>query len=113
MARNRKHGRIEVEGLVCYADDDPLAEVQIVTDYGQEFLVDPDGPMNTPHHWMDSVVHVVGRFVVRDGRRYLQVDHVHRVQGESEYGEATFGDDGWFGDEPDWDNGEFEHEDQF
>jgi hypothetical protein len=113
MTRNKKRSKVEVEGLVCYADDDPLAEVAIVTDYGQELLVDPAGPMSTLHHWMDSVVHVVGRFVRRDGRRYLQVERIHRVQGEHEYDDLYDGDDRWDSGELGWDDGGSEYEDQF
>jgi hypothetical protein len=113
MSRKKRHGKVELEGLVGYVDDDPIAEVSIVTDYGQELLVEPVGPMSNPFQWIDSVVRAWGRFVMREGRRYLQIDRIHHVDGEPDYG--SFADDqyDWDIGEPYWDDGESEHEDRY
>lgn len=113
MSRRKRHNRVELEGLVGYVDDDPIAEVSIVTDYGQELLVDPEGPMNSPFQWIDSVVRVWGRFVMRDGRRYLQVDRIHHVNGEPEYGESSDEDYDWDVGDLYSDDTDGEYEDRF
>lgn len=109
MAQQRGRGRIEVEGLVCYTEDDPWAEVAIATDYGQEFPVVPAGAMNSPFQWIDSYVHVVGQFVTRDGRRYLSVDRIGHVQEDWAQDPDDLAD--LFGGGSRFDDGEDEHED--
>jgi hypothetical protein len=111
MPRKKSRNKIDVEGLVCYADDDPLAEVSIVTDYGHELFVDPVGPMNNPADWIDSLVHVKGRMVKRDGRRYLRVDRINRVQDE--WGALPDDTEGWPIGRYSWDDNEDEHEDHY
>jgi hypothetical protein len=112
MSRRKRHGKVEVEGLFGYAEDDPIAEVMIMTEYGQELPIDPDGPMSNPFQWIDSVVRVWGRFVMRDGQRYLLVDRIHHVDGDPLCGEVA--DDPYDLDiGPYWDDGESEHEDRY
>ena len=106
MSRKKRHNRVDLEGFVGYADDDPIAEAIIVTDYGQEFPIDPAGQLRDPYHWMGGLVRVWGRFVIREGRRYLQIDRIQHAVDEPEYGSQL--DDGydWDGGESYWDDGE-------
>ena len=112
MSRKKRHSRVEVEGLVCHADDDPIADVAIATDYGAELPVDPGGPFGSPLQWIDSVVRAWGKFVMRDGRRYLQIDRVQDVNEEFDF-EATGHEYNWDLGEYCWDESEFEHEDRY
>jgi len=82
MGRKTNRGKAQLAGVVCYADDDPLAEVSIVTDYGQEFLVEPVGVMSNPFRWIDTFVHASGQLVWRNGQRYLRVDRIQELPDE-------------------------------
>ena len=110
MGRSKRSGRVELEGLVCWLDDDPLAEVSLVTDGGRELPIEPGGPIDDPSRWVDVYVHVYGRYARRDDRRYLRVDRVERVQDEWDYAPAHDAAD-WPADDYRWDDGEDEYED--
>ena len=113
MSRRKKRNRVEVEGLVGYLDDDPIAEAAIITDYGQEIPIDPAGKLRDPFNWMDAVVRVWGRFVMREGRRYLLIDRIQHADGEPMYSiEADEGYD-WDGGDGYGDDWESEHEDRY
>lgn len=110
MSRKRARTKIDIEGLVCYTDDDPLAEVSIVTDFGHELLVDPSGPMTSPFHWLDCFVHAQGQMVRRAGRRYLRIDRINRVPNVWAEGVVMEEELDWQGDGSRWDDDEDEHE---
>ena len=113
MAKRKKNGKVEYEGLVSWVDDDPYAEVSIVTDGGLELMVEPGGPIDDPSRWVDSYVHVRGRFTHRDDRRYLRVDHVARIQDDWNYRPMPDDTMDWPSDDYRWDDVEDEHEDRY
>ena len=113
MSRRKRHNKVAVEGLISYADNDPIAEVSIATDYGDELPIDPDGQMSNPFQWIDSLVRARGRFVIRDGRRYLRIDRIEDANSEPAYGSSLSQEYDWDGGDADWDDGGTEYEDRY
>ena len=111
MGRRRMSGRVEYEGLVCWVDEDQLAELSLVTDDGRELLIEPGGPIDDSGSWVDAYVHVRGRFTRRDDQRYLRVERVVRLEDEWRDRPPVGDPDDWPVDEYRWDDNEEEYED--
>ena len=113
MARKKKRGKVEVEGLVCLADGDPWAEVSIVTDLGEEILVEPGSTIDSTERWVDAYVKLRGRMVASGEQQFLRVERAERIHDD--WGPRSLMDHSldWRLEDADWDDGEDEYEDHY